>query len=268
MVSTDFGLQKREVLRGVIEVRGILGQAVSELGTRIVGGLWAPGEPIPTEAELCQLLGVSRSVVREAFRILGAKGLIRSRTSDGTRVLPRADWRLLDPDVMQWRIAAGETNTLLRDLLKLRDVLEPGMVYAATRNADDDARARVEEAWQVKDAFTREQTTDSLDQRERYIQADIDFHRSLLLAVDSELLHQLFTVIESVLRLSLDVQMRARGYEIQITGMDESHALHRLVFERFMARDAEGAEAAMRELIGHAKSDANQGMTLIEQHDG
>ena len=267
-MNTGLEPRRKELLRGVIEIRGILGEAVEELGTRIVGGQWAPGETIPTEAELCQMLGVSRSVVREAFRILGAKGLIRSRTSDGTRVLPRNEWRLLDPDVMQWRIAAGDTNALLLDLVKVRDVIEPGAVFAATRNADADDRARVQKAWEAKDALLKEQDPDPADQRERFIETDLGFHRALWHAVDSDLLCQLYTVIESVLRLAFDVQMRARGYETELTGMDESHELHRIVYGRFIAGDAEGAEAAMRELISRAKDDVAAGMALLEQVSG
>ncbi len=102
-------LSQHASLAGVIELRGILGAAVSNLGTRIVGGEWAPGETVSKEADLVEELGVSRSVIRESFRVLGAKGLIRSRTSDGTRVQPRSEWRLLDPDVIDWRIKAGNT---------------------------------------------------------------------------------------------------------------------------------------------------------------
>ena len=264
-MNTGLGQRRKESLSGVIEIRGILGEAVAELGARIVGGQWAPGNAIPTEAELCQMLGVSRSVIREAFRILGAKGLIRSRTSDGTRVLPRSEWRLLDPDVMQWRIAAGDTDSLLCDLLKVRDIIEPGMVYAATKNADDKAREIVTEAWETKDALLKEPDPDPADQRERFIETDLGFHRALWFAVDSGLLSQLYTVIESVLRLSFDVQMRARGYETEQTGMEESHELHRVVYDRFMAGDAEGAEAAMRELVSRAKNDAGKGMEVLKQ---
>ncbi len=58
---------------GVIEVRGILGVAVNILGTRIVRGDWPVGSVVAREADLVEELGVSRSVIREAFRILGAK---------------------------------------------------------------------------------------------------------------------------------------------------------------------------------------------------
>src|SRR5918999_474690 len=78
-------------LRGVMQVRGVLGSVVSDLGCRIVAGHWKPGETLPTEAELMVELNVGRSVVREALRILNAKSLVRSRQMEGTTVLPRAE---------------------------------------------------------------------------------------------------------------------------------------------------------------------------------
>ncbi len=259
VVTPIVGFRKNEQLAGVIEVRGILGAAVSELGTRIVGGAWAPGSAIPKESDLCDGMGVSRSVVREAFRILGAKGLIRSRTSDGTRVLPRSEWRLLDPDVMDWRIKAGDTNSLLHDLLKVRLVLEPGVVHTATVMASEDARARVRRSWVVKEHVFTTPDPDYAERRRRFISADLEFHRAFLAAVESDLLSQLFAVIEAALGLLLDMQMSARGYTTQMIGMEESQALHEAVFVEFERRDAEAAEAAMRRLIERAISDAHDG---------
>jgi GntR family transcriptional regulator, galactonate operon transcriptional repressor len=251
-------------LAGVIEVRGVLGEAVSALGTRILGGEWAPGEGIPKEADLCIALGVSRSVIREAFRILGAKGLIRSRTSDGTRVQARSEWRLLDPDVMNWRINAGDTKSLLQDLLKVRLVLEPGVVYTATLTADDAARARISAAWAWKEQEFRTPDANYAERRQRFIDADLEFHRAFLTAVNSDLLSQLFAVIEAALGLLLDLQMRARGYTTEMIGMDESQELHAAVFAAFEARDPQEAEAAMRRLIERAIKDAHQGFQALE----
>ena len=246
-------------LAGVIEVRGILGVAVAELGIRIVGGTWAPGEAIPKEADLCDAMGVSRSVIREAFRILGAKGLIRSRTSDGTRVLARSEWRLLDPDVMDWRIKAGDTVALLNDLMTVRLVLEPGVVHTATLLANDAARERIRRAWAIKEHVYRTPDPDYAERRRRFIFADLEFHRAFLAAVESDLLAQLFAVIEAALGLLLDMQMSARGYTTQMIGMEESQELHEAVFLAFERRDPEAAEAAMRRLIAQAIRDAQAG---------
>ena len=72
-------------MTGTIEFRGIIGDAVSELGVRIVGGDWAPGDALPREADLTEMMGVGRSVVREALRILGAtKAFSRPSESGAT----------------------------------------------------------------------------------------------------------------------------------------------------------------------------------------
>lgn len=250
-------------LAGVIEVRGVLGQAVADLGRRIVGGEWAPGEGIPKEADLCIEIGVSRTVVREALRILGAKGLIRSRTSDGTRVLPRGEWRLLDPDVMDWRIKAGDTQSLLEDLLKVRLVLEPGIVHLATRVATEARRDRVRAAIEWKREVYVDPALDYAERRRLFIVADLEFHRALLGAVESDLLSQLFAVIEAALGLLIDLQMHAVGYRTEVVGMEESHELHEAVFAEFERGDAEAAEAAMRRLIERAIRDARNGFASL-----
>lgn len=250
-------------LAGVIEFRGILGATVSDLGQRIVGGAWLPGEALPREADLSAMLGVSRSVVREAVRILGAKGLLRSRTSDGTRVTPQDEWRLLDPDVMQWWIKAGDSAVLLRDLLKLRLVLEPAVVRLATESAGEPARAAIIAAWEAKVAVFTTPGPDPADRRRRFIDTDVGFHRAFLSAVESRLLQQLFAGIEAALTLLFDTQMRDRGYVTTMIGMEESHQLHADVIAAFVCRDADGAERAMRHLLQSSIVDAEKALANL-----
>jgi DNA-binding FadR family transcriptional regulator len=254
-------LAKTDQLQGVIEFRGILGGAIAELGQRIMAGDWATGEALPREADLAEELSVSRSVVREAVRVLGAKGLLRSRTSDGTRVTPRSEWRLLDPDVMDWRIRAGDTTTLLNDLLIVRLALEPGVVRAATLQASPAARARIRAAWQAKVAVFETPDPDHAERRRQFIKTDLEFHRAFLAATQSQLLDQLFSVIEAALSLLLDLQMRVRGYETEMVGMEESHELHQAVFDEFERGDATAAQGAMQKLIERAIKDAREGLS-------
>jgi len=255
----------RSELSGRIEVRGILGAAVGELGFRIASGEWAEGAVIAREADLVEEMKVSRSVVREAVRILSAKGMLKSRTSDGTRVQPRSSWRLLDPDVMEWRIRGGDRKALLQDLLRLRLVIEPSVAYSATLEATDAARDRVTAAWRDKVAVYEASDLPTGTRRRRFIEADLEFHRALIAAVRSELLDQLFSVVEAALELLLDLQMRARGYTSDMIGMDESQGLHEAAYDAFIARDAVEAEAAMRRLIQRAIDDAVDGFALLEK---
>lgn len=252
-------------LTGRIEVRGILGAAVDELGKRIAGGFWAEGDVISREADLVDDLRVSRSVVREAVRILSAKGMLRSRTSDGTRVQPASSWRLLDPDVMEWRIRAGDRKSLLRDLLQLRLVLEPGVARTATELATDAQRDAVAEAWAAKVDVYENADLPSEVRRRQFVETDLDFHRALIACVSSELLEQLFSVIEAALELLIDLQMKARGYTSEMIGMRESHELHAAVFDAFAARDPDAAEAAMRVLLKCAIADAIAGFKLLDK---
>ncbi|WP_254557143.1 FadR/GntR family transcriptional regulator, partial [Salmonella enterica] len=77
------------------------------------------------EVDHAENLGISRSVLREAFRILTAKGLVSSRPKAGTKVNERRQWSMLDPDVLAWQIQSEPSEQFLRDLFELRMMVEP-----------------------------------------------------------------------------------------------------------------------------------------------
>src|SRR5262245_6553743 len=81
-----------------------------KLGAAILGGVYRPHERVPGEIELGRRFGASRTVVREALKLLAAKGLIASRKRLGTHVRPREAWRLLDEDVLAWRLKDGRAE--------------------------------------------------------------------------------------------------------------------------------------------------------------
>ena len=254
-------------MAGTIQFRGIIGDAVSELGERIVGGDWAPGEALPREADLTEMMGVGRSVVREALRILSAKGLVRSRTSDGTRVTPRDEWRLLDPDVMHWRIQSGDHNALLTDLFNVRLAMEPGLVRLATQRANPEEKACIRKAWAAMQAACDDTEKDETARRQDFVEADVEFHRAFLAATGSPLLSQLFSVIEAALTILFELQMRTRGDETGMTGLEDARRLHAQVYEHFEAGNAEGAERAMLELIEQAVLDARRGLARAAEQE-
>src|SRR5262249_47442185 len=84
--------------------RGLHGELVHALGMQIVRGELKPGDALPTEVESTSGPGVSRTVVREAIKVLAAKGLVVSRPKTGTQVRDRSFWNLMDPDVLAWRL--------------------------------------------------------------------------------------------------------------------------------------------------------------------
>ena len=95
----------------VYPTRGVHGRLVEQIGRRILGGELAPGAMLPREAELVQELGISRTAVREAIKVLAAKGLVESRQKLGMRVRPERAWNLLDPDVLAWQAASGRRSS-------------------------------------------------------------------------------------------------------------------------------------------------------------
>lgn len=81
----------------VVAPRRLYADVVQRIVTRIVAGEFSPGTTLGTEAEMCEQFGVSRTVVREALRILGQKGLVDVKHGSGTRVCPPERWDALDP---------------------------------------------------------------------------------------------------------------------------------------------------------------------------
>ena len=107
----------------------------NELGIAIVTGTYSAGNPIPIEAELCRKFGASRSALREAVKMLTAKGLLGARPRRGTWVEPEEKWNLLDPDVLGWLLERKYSPALLIEFTEIRLAVEPGAATLAARVA-------------------------------------------------------------------------------------------------------------------------------------
>src|SRR5690606_30026871 len=94
-------------------------RVADQLGLAIVRGDFKPRESLPPEGQLCEMLGVSRTAMREAVRGLVAKGLIESRPKVGTQVRDPEFWNHLDPDVLRWRVETTDTDTYLKKMFQL-----------------------------------------------------------------------------------------------------------------------------------------------------
>ena len=128
--------------------------------------------------KLCEMLGVSRTAMREAIRGLIAKGLVESRSKIGTRVRPAAYWNHLDADVLRWRLEVTETDTYLRKMFELRLATEPAASAIAARFADASDRARIMRAFDAMVAAG----SDNLP----WVEADLEFHKAIYLATHNE----------------------------------------------------------------------------------
>lgn len=219
--------------------RGLHGQVVNELGARIVSGTLAPGESIDVVA-LEAAFDISRTVLREALKVLSAKGLVDARQKRGTFVRPRADWQLLDVDVLRWRLASQSTGELLSQLAEVRSFVEPaGARLAAERRDDGDLTALAD----ALDAMTAADPASP-----EAVEADLRFHRQLLTASHNELLVSMAAMIE--------VALAARDSLVH-TGKSVRDPVpaHRAVVEAVADGDPDAAERAMRALLTQAVED-------------
>src|SRR5882724_8440084 len=109
---------------------------VHDLGVAIVTGVYSKQNPFPVEAELCRQYGASRSVLREAVKMLTAKGLLGARPRQGTWVQPESNWNLLDPDVLRWLLERKFSYSLLVEFAQIRLAVEPKAAALAAASRD------------------------------------------------------------------------------------------------------------------------------------
>ncbi|WP_410012830.1 FadR/GntR family transcriptional regulator [Sodalis sp. C49] len=144
-----------------------------KLGQRILAGEYAAGDILPGEIELGDLFGVSRTAVREAVKILAAKGMLLPRPRIGTRVLPRHQWNFLDQELLGWWVTRENFDGVMDHFLVMRTSLEPQACALAAVNATDEEKNRLvmlmEEMQLLHAHFDRE----------RWIHVDAQFHRHI-----------------------------------------------------------------------------------------
>ena len=200
---------------------GLHGQIVHAIGRRILSGEIRPGELLPADPEL----RASRTVVREAVKVLAAKGLVESRPKTGTRVRRPESWNLLDPDVLAWQQEGMPQPAFLRKLTEVRLIVEPAAAERAALRARPAALAR------------------SPPDYEAFDQADIRFHRAILQACDNDVLEQMSAMVYSALLVSFHATSRLRGRA------RASLPRHRAILEAIRGHRPRRAGAAMRRLV-------------------
>lgn len=218
---------------------------VDAIGRWILGGDYAPGDLLPREDDLAATLGVSRTSVREAVKVLSAKGLLVARPRIGVRVRSRDGWNLLDPQVLAWHPDVGRDEALITSLIEVRRIIEPAAAALAAGRANAADLAEIERALIGMESNVK---TDL----EACCEADLRFHTRLVAASHNIVLMRLTGTIEAALRVTFGITNRL------MTAQSRALAAHRVVYERIRMRDAEGARAATVELLGLAARDLDR----------
>ncbi|MFC3502562.1 FadR/GntR family transcriptional regulator [Micromonospora krabiensis] len=223
--------------------RGVHGQTVEVIARRILSGEIAEGATLNLAA-LQEELDVSLTALREALKVLTAKGIVDARQKRGTFVRPRSDWNLLDGDVIRWQFADGADPRLLDKLQEVRAIIEPAAARLAAARATADDLA-------VLDAALHDMADAHADPGAA-VAADLAFHRALLAATHNELLVRMEVVMETGLA-ERDRLVHGHG-----DGHDDPVPSHRAVVDAIRGGDEGAAETAMRELLAKAVRDVEK----------
>ena len=207
----------------------------------IARGELAPGSLLPTEPEMSVRFGVSRSVVREALRVLDAKGLIDVRHGSGTRVTPPDRWDPLDPLLLQSLPGGGSTARILRDLLETRGIVECEAAALAAARADAEDRAAL--------AAALETMRRSLDDPARFVTGDSAFHVALLRAARNRVLERLTQPMHALLSYAQQLTDAIPGV------LGRALREHEAIAAAVQRGDAGGAREAMRAHLSHTERD-------------
>lgn len=214
---------------------------LDEWGVLIVNGDVKPGERLPDPATATEEGGApSRTVTREATRVLESMGLVDVRRKSGATVNPIERWNMFDPLVIRWRMMGSHRMDALRELSQLRAAVEPVAARLAAANATPDQWASLTQA-----AIGMVSHSDHADEQP-YLDADILFHRTLVRASGNLMLANLGDVIASTL------EGRTQHELMPKVANQEALDLHAEVAALVRKGDGAGAEAAMRRIVDEA----------------
>ena len=222
---------------GTEPVRSHTAHVLREIGMGIVSGRYPQNSILPGDVELMQHFGVSRTVLREAFKMLAGKGLIQAKARIGTRVRDKSQWNLFDPDVLIWHARSGFDADFLRYLGEMRLALEP---QAAALAAERCSPLQLQHllGWVEKMGAAGATAAEFVD-------ADLNFHLAVADAAGNPFLRSISTLIEVALvalfRISSPVDDPARHAG--------SIAAHRAIADAIARREPDKAREAMRAVI-------------------
>ncbi|MFC3074443.1 FadR/GntR family transcriptional regulator [Shinella pollutisoli] len=211
------------------------------IGADICGGRYPPGTVLPRENDLCATYGVSRTVVRESLKVLETKGLVRGRPRVGTIVCDRAEWNVLDAQILEWMGPDVLSADLLGAILEARRTVEPAAAGLAAERASAQEIADLERACDEMAA--------AADDLETFTVADARFHEILLRASHNQVFHQLSSIIHAALSHALHVSNRAAAQR------EEALSVHRELVDALRLRDAGRARACSLRILDLAARD-------------
>ncbi len=221
-------------------------QVAQQIQDIIIGGGLKPGDKMPSERTLAENLNVSRTVIREALKLLEDRGLITINVGSGTYVSELQDQAVSKPISLYIQ----QQRTSIVHLLEVRQMIEIEMAGLAAKNATDADLSSLQESM-----LALEQ---SMGQPDEFVEADFRFHELLAKASQNPLLPLLLDPIREQMRQFFRLALSPAGSPL--------HAVqhHHNILNAVLARDVPGARQAMRT---HLESAARLSAIANEQID-
>ena len=225
-------------------LKGIQGRVISDIGENIVRGVYPPGTLLPREMNLMDMYQASRTTIREAIKVLCAKGLVETRQKVGTRVLEQSYWNIFDSDVLLWHAHDNFDNNILSDLIEMRQLVEPAAArYAATRATHNEIAIIGENCEAMRLA---------MGDMAEYAKADVEFHLSVFHASHNVMLSRFGHIIAEFLRISFRIQQSALNRDEN--RIEDDYANHVRIYDAINRSDPATAEARMMDVVLHGKA--------------
>ncbi|MEO7753117.1 MAG: FCD domain-containing protein [Terracoccus sp.] len=214
---------------------------LDQLGSDLVDGHLVPGAVLSTE-QVEQRYGVSRSIAREAVKVLESMGVVASRRRVGITVRPEEEWDALSPLIVRWRLAGPGREAELQSLSELRSGIEPVAARLAA------GRASVAQQDALASAAAGMSSTGRRGDLEAYLRHDAVFHHTLLRASGNPMLARFGDLVEEVLA------GRTHHHLMPSNPNPQAIDWHREVADAIASRDAAAAEAGMALIVAEAQS--------------
>jgi len=227
----------------------VMPDVVRALATDILGGRYEPGTLLPRENDLCTEYGVSRTVIREALKVLAAKGLVLGRPKVGTMVCDSDAWNVIDPQLIEWHSPETMDHKLLDSILETRRAIEPLVAEFAALRATMQEIADVETAWRGM--------ADCVGDVDGFTRHDIEYHRIIYAASHNPIFRQIGNLIDPALRFALQASA-----ENSVDERSASIEAHYALVEALRLRNPAGARRATEEILGIATRDLSTAKDL------
>lgn len=210
---------------------------INEIGLGIVSGRFPIGSILPTDAEMMESFGVSRTVLREALKTLEAKGLVEARPKVGTRVSPQSRWNFFDPQVLSWHFDAKLDRAFYEHLFDVRLVLESRAVALAT------TRRTAEQVRLLK--YWVHQMDVASEMMEAHALAALEVHRLIAETSGNPLLRSVTGVVELCIALGAQAGTEAENRAARLAATE----MHQILVAAIETGDADAANATLSRII-------------------